>query len=104
MKWLLALAWFSAAATAGYFLAERSFSFLKDPLPFLDALAIDPQELRDKLPQEGEDPASWYESLPAETRACLRAALGEEAFAAALAGRETVPTTEQAVKAALCLK
>lgn len=110
-KFLLGLLWLAASVYAGYRLTEHSFRFLKEPgfglgeaAPLTQILEFDPGALKEKLPTEGENPESWYASQPPETQACLRTAVGEENFQAALSGKEIRPTPPQMLAVAACLK
>lgn len=110
-KFFLGLLWLSASVYIGYVMTGRSFAFLEEPgfglgesSPFTQILKFDPQTLKEKLPQEGESPQSWYASLPPATQTCLREAVGEQVFQDALAGKELTPTPSQMLAVTSCLK
>jgi hypothetical protein len=110
-KFMLGLLWLGASVYLGYVLTARSFAFLEDPgfglgedAPFTQLMQLDVEAVSENLPAPGEDPATWYASLPPETQACLRASVSEERFRAALAGEELKPTPAEALAISTCLQ
>lgn len=108
---LLAAGWFAASVWAGYALADRSFAWVDEPglgLPPLEGLklpsaGLDLDILKSKLPAPGQDPIGWLQSLAPAAQACLRAAVGEERFQAAVRAGAFDPTPQEAAAALKCL-
>lgn len=101
---LLALAWFSGSAYAGYRLTERSFAWLDDPgtLPpaFItkeETVIIDIGALKGKSPEELRALAA---KLSPQQLLCLRASIAPDRVSAVLAG-ELTPQEEAALRSCL---
>lgn len=90
---LLALAWFSGSAYAGYRLTDRSFAWLDDPGALPPAIVtkeetviIDLEALKGKTPAELRAMAS---QLSPQQLLCLRASIAPDRVSAVLAGQLT---------------
>lgn len=104
---LLALAWFSASAYAGYRLTERSFAWIDDPgaLPppvvvttKVETFVIDAEALKGKSQEELRAMAA---KLSPQQLLCLRASIAPDRVSAVLAGDIT---TQEADAARKCLQ
>lgn len=106
---LLAAGWFAASVWAGYALADRSFAWVDDALaprgqtPGGQTPTIDFDALKSKLPAPGQDPIGWLQSLSPAAQACLREAVGEERFQAAVRAGAFEPTPQEMAAALKCL-
>lgn len=108
-KFLLGTLWLAASVYLGYALTDRSFAFLEagpdaEGGGFAEILDIDPKAISERLPAPGEDPESWYASLPEEEQSCLRRAVSDTTFQAALRGEEVQLTASETLAVSLCLK
>lgn len=110
-KFLLGILWLAASVYLGYRLTAHSFSQIPVPdivgeekTPFTKMLDLVPGGLLEKLPDPSEDPAEWYAAQSPATQDCLRKAVGEEDYQAALAGEEVKPSPLQMLAIGVCLK